>query len=702
MSAPIARFFASMSIAIDRKSVMAVDKTLDRLEKKLRNFGKLTNKNLKFKFDLSRFQVDHKKLNAALGNALDQASTKVVFEIRNFSVNQRNMQAAVQRASRGVARNTQMPISAGRQGVQGVTVAPRSVSSHASANYLHAGGATGAFMRYGAGSLPLIGGAYGVGMLNKANQEMVSANISAQSVLGEQAKPLLDRLAERSDYMGISYKDTLPQFTKFMASSMPLMGVDDSQKTFESFMQFGRTRGADKISMNRALTAIGQMSAKGQIMAEELKGQLGDAAGFGELPQLFAEAYQVSTSGGLTGGPARAVLMKAMEKGQVKTADLLPIVSRMMDDLSKGGIEQARNSSSAQQMRAENALVGKGGLLQQFSEGGGESGFARFWKEAATLLKSATPLVAALTGTFEDLTKTLQAPVYLFGELNKTLSAISLATGIAEKNFTNLAMVGGLMMTKWGRVGIMFSTMLIVLEDIAMGVSGQGESLTGDFIKWMEESGAVMGPFEKGLFGVSAAMFSMATAIKAIGLAASATGVASVFGAAGKGGMLTALRPFLIPALVAAGGYAAATYEYTDPVTGETTSFASTVDRKMQASKAVGTSAQDPNSPMYGSPARQESAYALLTDRESPYYGKPDLLESAYREESARKTMAHILENDAKYGMGFPGLEPMPSKMDIQVNVDITAGNVEDFQEKFKDRLTTTIQETLLQYSQTE
>lgn len=386
----IAKYYASLGFVVPKDETNKVDNYLKNLSKKFSNF-----------------QVNLPSLTKTLGDALDQASKKTVFEISNFSVNRAALQSTMQRAMRGsVSMNipskqasaTQQPQSTSRP-------APRSAASNNRANYLHAGGATGAFMRYGAASLPLIGGVYGASALNTANQDLVNANISAESVLGGRSKELLDRLSERSNYMGINYADTLPQFTKFMASSMPLMGVDSSQQTFESFMQFGRTRGASKVSMNRALTAVGQMSAKGQVMAEELKGQLGDAAGFGEVPQLFAEAYQIQTGGNLTGAKARAALMDAMQNGQVKTADILPLVAKLMDELSKGGIEKARMSSSAQQMRAENAISGRGGLLQTFSESGGETGFARLWSSFAVAMKEAKPAVESLSRAFNEISK---------------------------------------------------------------------------------------------------------------------------------------------------------------------------------------------------------------------------------------------------------------------------------------------------------
>ena len=398
----IARYWASLGFKVDQKEVKKVDTALSKLEKKLKALGQQST----LQFNVGKFAINQRALDTALGNALDKASKTVVFEIERFSVNRAALQSTMQRAMRGsVSVNAPKQTRATQQAQSTSRHAPRSAASNNRANYLHAGGATGAFMRYGAASLPLIGGVYGASALNTANQDLVNANISAESVLGGRAKELMDRLSERSNYMGINYADTLPQFTKFMASSMPLMGVDSSQQTFESFMQFGRTRGASKVSMNRALTAVGQMSAKGQVMAEELKGQLGDAAGFGEVPQLFAEAYQIQTGGNLTGAKARAALMKAMQDGNVKTADVLPLVSKLMDELSRGGIEKARMSSSAQQARAENAITGRNGLLQTFSEGGGETAFARLWGSFASAMKEAKPAVESLAKAFNEISK---------------------------------------------------------------------------------------------------------------------------------------------------------------------------------------------------------------------------------------------------------------------------------------------------------
>ena len=118
-------------------------------------------------------------------------------------------------------------------------------------------------------------------------------------------------------------------------------------------------------------------------MQEELKGQLAEASGFGELPQLFAEAYQIQSGGSLKGAEARAALMKAMEDGLVK-ADILPIVTKLMNELSKGGIEKARTSSVAEQERSKNMQTR---MLESFSKAGGETGFARLWRTATDAMR---------------------------------------------------------------------------------------------------------------------------------------------------------------------------------------------------------------------------------------------------------------------------------------------------------------------------
>src|SRR5690606_1264907 len=129
--------------------------------------------------------------------------------------------------------------------------------------------------------------------------------------------------------------------------------------------------------------------SKGQVTSEELKLQLSEATGFGESMKIFAEAWQIKSGGTLTGADAQTALLKAMERGNVKSADILPLVGKLMKEAASGGIDAARTSSIAEQGRAQNAT---GRLLETFSKSGGESGFANFWREWAKALQALDPL----------------------------------------------------------------------------------------------------------------------------------------------------------------------------------------------------------------------------------------------------------------------------------------------------------------------
>lgn len=647
----IAKYTVSVGFRFEQREFRRLESQLKKLEKRLAKFASFTDKFLAFR--IGRFSVDQKKLQATLGNALDAASKNVVFEISRFAVHDRNLRAAMMRAGRRMNQGT---VATPSQQVSGVGGNPRATrTDYGRSNYLHAGGAAGAFMRYGAGSLPLIGGMYGVGALNRANQELVSTEIAAGAIFGDRSTQAKNWLEKHSDYVGYNYLETMPIFSSFMASSMPLMGYDTSIGVFESLAEFGRTRGTDSVGMKRAMTAIQQMASKGQVMQEELKLQLSEARGFGESRAVFAEANQIRKGGNKTGAEAAADLLQDMADGKVMAADILPIVASLYKELARGGIDTARGSSIAQQARFENERTRQ---LRVFSEGGGEEGFARAWGQINELMKSAQPLVKALAGTFEDLTRVLQAPVYLFGSLTDVMAQLSESTGIAEKNFTNLALVGGLMATKWGRVGLIFTSLLVVLEDIAMGVSGEGDSLTGRFLEWLEQSGVVMGPLEKGLFGVSGALLAIAAALKAVDAASSLSGVKDILGGGkkGGGGLLKQLLPFAVGGGIMYGA---------DRLVGGGESFTGNL---ISTRNEIQRRAQDPNSPFYNS-TLQRDALAEIMRPNSPYFEGKDV--AGYEQMERDRAMAAA--EDRATGMGSSNI-----KVEVKADFQIQAGTAEE------------------------
>ena len=406
----VSRYFATLGFKVDKSELANIDRTLSNIEKKLRAFGKNIDKHLNITLKVDKVEIDKNKMRVAVGNTLDWISKNTVFEVSRFAVNDRALQAALTRANRlANARMRQTMPAPATPGMPTQQVAPaqqprpsRSESSYSRANYLHAGGMAGAFARYGAASLPFVGGVYGLSSLNKNIQELQSTEIAAGSIFGNRAQEAQKWLEQQADYIGFNYLETMPIFSSFMASSMPLMGYDQSKDVFQSLTEFGRTRGADAVSMKRAMYAIQQMSAKGQVMTEELKNQLSEAKGFGESRQIFAEAYQIQTGGRLTGQEASAALIDAMQKGNVKAGDILPIVAKLYKERAGGGLEAARTSMAAEQMRFQNEQTRQ---LRAFTEAGGSSGFARLFRSMTVALKEGQPLIEGMARAFDEMTK---------------------------------------------------------------------------------------------------------------------------------------------------------------------------------------------------------------------------------------------------------------------------------------------------------
>lgn len=118
-----------------------------------------------------------------------------------------------------------------------------------------------------------------------------------------------------------------------------------------------------------------------RMFREELRGQLGDAPGFGEMQGIFAQAYQASLGRtgdqALKGQKAIEELNKAMEKGQVISAKILPHVAQIAREMAEPGLAEARGASYAEQARFDNQ-VARG--WANFRQGGGEEGLAYFWR----------------------------------------------------------------------------------------------------------------------------------------------------------------------------------------------------------------------------------------------------------------------------------------------------------------------------------
>lgn len=256
-----------------------------------------------------------------------------------------------------------------------ITAPFKLVSSAASA-------VTGAFYNVALAALPLIGAFAMIdNKVIQTQQRGIALNTVSKS-LGSTGAVEGKWLMDMANRDGLRYDTLVQPYTSFIASASPAVGLDMAKNIFEGMTQFGVTRGSDDESMKRAMVAVSQMAGKGKVGAEELRQQLGDAQGFGEMQSIFAEAYQMSQGRSITdmkrGQKALEELYDAMQKGNVYSAKVLPYVAEIAKRMAEGGLEEARTSAFAERGRFMNQIT-EG--WQNFTNGGGASGLAFFWRE---------------------------------------------------------------------------------------------------------------------------------------------------------------------------------------------------------------------------------------------------------------------------------------------------------------------------------
>lgn len=404
----IAKYFASLSMDLDTKGFKKVDKALADLEKKLKKFSGFGNS---LNFGIGNFTVDQHKLERVLGNALDIASNRVVFDINKFNVNQAalNQTVAVAMARAGMSHpmriTPQIPAGPHVPGV--VAPTPRGRAREAAVTGVAAGAARGRGMPSLLGPAIALGlGGYGLNALNKRNQEVVAAQLQTQAVItgnggtAEQGEQSFDWLRKTANRVGFNYLESSGDFNVLTSNLLGSGGtVKQSQNIFKGFAEYGRVNKLSPARQKLVFNALSQIAGKDKLQAEELTKQLGNS-----LPgakNIFAQAWQQKTGGNLTGSKAIIALEAAMKKGQVR-GDILNYAADIASQKAQPGLAKASQASQAEQARYQNSVSD---MAIVASDAGVEEGFARIFRTLNAGLSESGGLVKALAEGFNEATK---------------------------------------------------------------------------------------------------------------------------------------------------------------------------------------------------------------------------------------------------------------------------------------------------------
>ncbi|STD36485.1 tape measure protein [Escherichia coli] len=204
--------------------------------------------------------------------------------------------------------------------------------------------------------------------------QRASSERSIDFVFGDQSTQVKKFIQDLTQITGMGTTETQAQFASFGASAKNTMGLEGSEELFKNLTGYARLMGRSDEQIQRALTAVSQMASKGQVMAEELKGQLSEA-----LPgatQAFAKAL------GLT----EKQLFDKMKNGDVKASDALPKFAKELGSQidSRGGWKAIQDSTQTMLGNLKNTW--NNSLTDIFR--GSEDGLQDFTRSLTTLLNS--------------------------------------------------------------------------------------------------------------------------------------------------------------------------------------------------------------------------------------------------------------------------------------------------------------------------
>lgn len=365
------------------------------------------------------------------------------------------------------------------------------------------GGLAGAAMAGGRGFVPGLGGAFAIAQLNKINQELQGQRMAMASVAGGKEEGAVQQkwVKDLANEIGMDYRAVTPAYTKMLASGKTSgMATEEVQGIFQGVSEYGRVMGLDSESMKGSMKAIEQMINKGQVMSEELKGQLAE-----RMPGVVSAMAEAAGFG--TGDDAVAKLFAAMEEGSVKSRDVMgefaDILARRVEDT----LEEAKKSTAAEQQRflgqfADSVLV--------FAEGGFDRALAQFFRLSSESMREADPLIRALGGAFEILLKPLNATIRLVGKFGEALPGIADRLDMTEDGLISLGIAALANLTPLGRMITLFSGLVLAIEDVLVFLDG-GESVFG---KWFEalspEKQATMEAFGNSMVNLAASVATVA------------------------------------------------------------------------------------------------------------------------------------------------------------------------------------------------
>lgn len=210
----------------------------------------------------------------------------------------------------------------------------------------------------------------------------MDATMTMVSDSSDEAAKRIQFLKDQSYRLGLDLKTASQGYVQMSVNSEGILDKSQNDELFKGFSEYATALQVDPVKYQRGITAIGQMMGKGQIMAEELKGQL--AEGIPGSLQVFVKASQEAFNDTTIDVKK---LMDMMKNGELKAAKVLPFVAKYFAEAARkgGALDKALNSNRVAMQQMQQTWVN---FQNAVFEGGFGEQMTKVFRDLATILDS--------------------------------------------------------------------------------------------------------------------------------------------------------------------------------------------------------------------------------------------------------------------------------------------------------------------------
>lgn len=179
--------------------------------------------------------------------------------------------------------------------------------------------------------------------------ESINSAMSMSSNSTSETAANMKYIREETYRLGMDLKTSAEGFAQLRIGTKSFMDTSQTQGLFTGFSEFAKVAGIDAFRFEKSLLGLIQVANKGQLMAEDVKGQIFENM-IGSQEAFLSVANQLEGKSGMM--PMEEFLDK-MQKGKFLAKDFLPLLGKYFSDVANSGgkLDKRLKSNETAMMR---------------------------------------------------------------------------------------------------------------------------------------------------------------------------------------------------------------------------------------------------------------------------------------------------------------------------------------------------------------